>query len=416
MNLFKKIFLLLMCLTIFSSAEAAKEKPVFVWSHDTYVMSIADDYKNAEKKRSYSLMRAGSKEDQAKRAQQIAEALAAKFKAQASVLPFTLETSMSEDDTADRNSEISDATFGDQSRIQIIPIVIADIQIPQKYTIKGKDYYKYTLISAVDIAFCSEDNNGALTILANIPLHFRTTLPDSKESSSLESMTQRSDEDLARVFTNFTAQRIEEELDFTKYKKLIEGVIDKSLAAETYRVENVTYTSKKCMELLGRNKRGEEVKLMQRICGNIFTSDYAAHTGKVVYPMILPGDTSSWTQDATKKLYAAKITSSHSGEKTITMPEKVDHQITLDVPGVGTQELQTKQVSNINGFKLYKLRLLSTISGKSPIEVEQHIQHEYTKNPDLLSKIEPSEEEIFGALLIGASVKAAAAQAGKKVK
>ena len=72
---------------------------------------------------------------------------------------------------------------------------------------------------------------------------------------------------------------------------------DPTQSGATYRVEN--FLSNKARELLCKNR------LMQRIADNIFTSDFAAHTGKVVYPMILEGE--------------------------------------------------TKQVSNINGFRAYRL-------------------------------------------------------------
>ena len=406
MKSFTKILLLVMCLVTFSNAEAAKEKPEFVWSRDVFIMTISDDYAKAEKKREYSLL--GTSANRAEYEKQIADAISEKLRAQADKLPFKVKTVMSEGDTSELNAEVSDSSL--EKPIAIYPIVVTDYQIPQTYTVNGQNYYKYILISALDIAFCSEDDNGALTILGTIPLHFYKELPES--GSSLAAMTEKSQEDLARIYTNFTAQMIEKELDFTKYKKMIEKLADKSLAAETYRVEDVIYTSKTYQQILGGNK------LMQRICGNIFTSEYAAHTGNVVYPMILPGDTSNWIVDAQKGLYSAKINSTHSGAKTITMPEKVDHQITLDVRGVGNQEVKTKQVSEINYFELYKVIMRSSISGGKSLETDNYMTVDRLREEveGKVNRITKSEEEILGTLMIGATVKSAALQAGKKVK
>lgn len=390
-----KIFLLssLIFAGLFHFVEAAKEKPTFIWTNEVFKMSSSG---------SQTMLNAGTKEIQDANIKIIADAISEKFKTQESVLPFKLQTSMT-GDIENLNAQISE-----ENPIQIVPIVVADFVIPQVYTIQGNKYHKYVLVSALDIAFCSEDEDGAYIILSNIPLHFYKQIPETAE---LSAMTERSREELAREFSIFTAQMIRQNLDFNKYKKLIGRVTDKSFGnVETYRVEDVVYTSKKMQELFGSNK------LMQRISGNIFTSDYAAYTENVIYPMILPGENSNWIENAQKSLYSMQITSTHSGEKTITMPKDVDHKIILDVKGVGSQEVQTKQVSDIAGFRMYKLRLLSSIEGKKSIEVSNEMVNEYTKNKSVFNKIELSESDIFGTLLIGASINAAKAQAGKKVK
>ena len=155
---------------------------------------------------------------------------------------------------------------------------------------------------------------------------------------------------------------------------------------------------------------------MQRICGNIFTSDYAAHTGVIVYPMILGDDKTSWVLDAQTGMYSTSINSPSSGEKKLVMPEKIDHKITLDVVGVGSQEIKTKQTSDINYFDLYKLRLLSTITGGKSIEVSNEMVVEKLRDNTNRNRIIKEDPEIFGSLMIGATIQAAAEQAGKKLK
>ena len=57
----------------------------------------------------------------------------------------------------------------------------------------------------------------------------------------------------------------------------------------------------------------------------------------------------------------------------------------------------------------------SNIDGKE-IEITNDITEEYLKGNSVMNKIIKDEQEIFGGLMIGAAVKSAAAQAGKKVK
>ncbi|MBR1647875.1 MAG: hypothetical protein IJ685_14035 [Selenomonadaceae bacterium] len=390
---------------IFGTAEAAKQLPEIVWAHDVYTMNVAGDDQTAQRRRGYQLLNAGTAEEQRENREKIAAAIDAKLKEQGAKLPFKLKTSFEGNDVSELNSELSDATVGD-APIALVPIVVIDYAIEQVYQINGTPHYKYIIISALDIAFCSEDDDGALTILGNIPVHYYESIP---LSNNFAQMTQRDKAELAQIYTNFTVSMIKKNLDFTKYKKVLKTLTDKKLAGETYRVENISYTSEKAKGILGMNR------LMQRICGNIFTSDFAAHTGNVVYPMILQGDTSNWTIDATQGFYVAKMSTSHSGEKTVRMPASVDHKIYLNVSGIGSAEVQTKQVSNINGFKAYRLWMESTIDGKK-IEVTNDITEEYLKDTSSANKIIKDEREIFGGLMIGAAVKSAAAQAGKKVK
>ena len=402
-----KIFLVatIFALGFFGTANAAKPLPEIVWAHDVYIMNVAGDDQAAQRRRGYQLLNTGTAEEQRENREKIAAAIDAKLKEQGAKLPFKLKTSFEGDNISEMNSELSDATVGG-TPIALVPIVVIDYAIEQVYQINGKPHYKYIIISALDIAFCSEDDDGALTILGNIPVHYYESIP---LSNSFEQMTHHDRAELARIYTNFTVNMIKKNLDFTKYKKVVKRLTDKKMVGETYRVENVSYTSEKAKGILGGNR------LMQRICGNIFTSDFAAHTGNVVYPMILEGDNSNWTIDATQGFYVAKMSTSHSGEKTVRMPKDVDHKIYLNVSGIGSKEVETKQVSNINGFKAYRLWMESTVDGKK-IEVTNDITEEYLKDMSSPNKIIKSEVEIFGGLMIGAAVKSAAAQAGKKVK
>ena len=405
----KKILLVIIFFGLNFSAAAAKNLPQVVWSHDVYTMTIADDYQFAEKRRGYQLLNTGTPDEQRYNREKISNAIAAKLKAQEKNLPFTLRTTFDENNLPERNFELNDQTVGDNI-FALVPIVVIDYAIETEYVIAGRIYHKYLIVSAVDIAFCSEDPDGALTILGNIPLHFYESIP---LSNSLDAMTERDRSELARLYANFTAQMISKHLDFTKAKKILRGLETKQFG-ETYRVESVNYSSDRARELLGTNRNGQPVKLMQRVAGNIFTSDFAAHTGNVVYPMILDGDTSSWTTDAARDFYVAKMNTTHSGEKIIRMPTKVDHKIFLDVTGAGSREIETKYRSNINGFKMYRLWMRSRVGNKS-IEVTNDIMEEFLKDNSAANKIIKDDTEIFGGLMIGAAVKSAAAQAGKKV-
>ena len=387
---------------IFTVAEA-KELPKITWAHDIYMMTVSDDYEKAAQRRSYQLLNTGTPEEQRINREKITQAIADKLKEQESILPFKLVTTFDTGDLSERNFEQSDLAL--QSTFALVPIVVTDFAIEQEYVINGQHRYKYLIISALDIAFCSEDEDGALTILSNIPLHFYEMIPTS---NTIEQMNHKERVELANIYANFTVDMIKKHLDFSKAKKLLKGLETKQFG-DTYRVENVTYTSQKANEVLGMNR------LMQRIAGNVFTSDFAAYTGNVVYPMILAGDNSNWIMDATKGFYVARMNTSHSGEKVVQMPSEIDHKIYLDVSGAGSKEVDTKHTSNINGFKAYRLWMTSKVDGKS-IEVTNDIVEEYLKDNSSASKIIKKEPEIFGGLMIGAAVKSAAAQAGKKVK
>jgi len=394
----------LLLMSIFSVAEA-KNLPEIVWSRDIYTMTVADDYQNAQRRRNYQLLNAGTAAEQKANREIIAKAIADKLTEQKDKLPFKLKMTLDTENLSERNFELNDSAMSEP--IALVPIVVTDYSIDKTYVINNQVYHKYIIVSAIDIAFCGEDDeSGALTILSNIPLHFYESIP---LSNAISDMTEKSQVELAGIYANFTANMIKKHLDFTKAGKVVKGLADKEYRVETYRVENVSYSSEKARGVLGMNK------LMQRIAGNVFTSDFAAHTGKIVYPMILEGDTSSWTTDATQGFYVAKMNTSHSGEKNIRMPTKVDHKIYLDVTGAGSKEIETKYTSDINGFKAYRLWMKSNVGGKV-IEVTNDITEEFLKTNSVANKIIKDEQEIFGGLMIGAAVKSAAAQAGKKVK
>ena len=402
-SVLKKFLLGVMIWTSLFTAEAvAKNLPEVVWSHEICTMTIADDYAYADKRRGYQLLNSGTPEEQRLNREKISRAIDAKLRAQEKNLPFKIKTTFDAGDLDERNFELNDQTVG-ANIIALVPIVVIDYAIETAYVIGGRTYHKYLIVSAIDIAFCSEDADGALTILSNIPLHFYETIP---LSNSLDAMTERERSDLARTYANFTADMIAKHLDFTKARKALRGLETKQFG-ETYRVESVDYSSQKAREILGMNRDGQPVKLMQRIAGNIFTGDFAARTGHVVYPMILDDDTSSWTTDAAQNFYVAKMMTTHSGEKIIRMPAKVDHKIYLDVTGAGSREIETKYRSNINGFKMYRLWMRTRLDGKS-VEVTNDIMEEFFRG-DLANRIIKDEAEIFGGLMIGAAVKSAEA-------
>ncbi|MBR4903543.1 MAG: hypothetical protein IKZ53_02650 [Selenomonadaceae bacterium] len=397
----KKVFLVGFILSIVGVAEA-KELPEIVWNKDVYTMTISSDYANADKKRGYQLLNTGTPEEQRQNREKIAQAIADKLAEQSAKLPFKLKTMLDVNDISERNFENE---LG-ESPIALVPIIVTDYSIEKEYVINNQHRYKYIIVSSIDIAFCSEDEDGALTILSNIPLHFYESIP---LSNSIGDMNKREQAELARIYTDFTVDMIKKHLDFTKAKKAVNGLSDKKFVGETYRVENVSYSSKIAQEVLGMNK------LIQRIAGNVFTSDFAALTGNVVYPMILADDNSSWTTDAVQGFYVAKMNTSHSGEKIVRMPTEVDHKIYLDVSGAGNKEIQTKYTSDINGYKMYRLWMESKIDGKT-IEITNDVKEEFLKGNSMANRIIKDEQEIYGGLMIGAAVKSALAQAGKKVK
>ena len=304
-------------------------------------------------------------------------------------MPFKLRTAQNAD--IDLNADLTEAAG--IANIAIIPIVVADFAIPIKYNIKGTNYYKYQIVSAIDIAFCSEDADGSLTILGTIPLHFYMEHPSTKDLKSMKFMSRA---EQARAYADFTASMIRKHLDFSKSKRMIAGLLDKSLAAETYRVDAVKYTSKKAQSMFTQ-------QLNRRVTANVFTSDFAATTGKVVYPSLLSGD---WAENPSTGLYALQMTSSHAGEKTVQMARNVDHSIVLDVTGMGEKEVQTKQTSEVNGFKMYQVWLETTIDGIKR-EVTNSVTKEFLRDPSAGSEIVKDPVEIYSALIVGAAVKSA---------
>ena len=406
-NFFKNILPGLFVATFFFGTVEAKDLPTITWGHDIYTMTISDEDPNVTKKRNYQLLNSGSDAENKMNQQRIADAIAAKLREQASQLPFKIKTSMDANDVNLLNAEIDDSAG--ETPLALVPIVVLDFSIDKEYVVNNSSLHKYILISAVDIAFCSQDSNGALTILGNIPLHYYTNIP---VTNSLDQMTEKNRSELARIYTDFTVDMIRKKLDFTKFRKSINLALkrkDVLGAIETYRVEDVRYTSGKAQTILGHNR------LMQRIAGNLFTGEYAAYTGNVVYPMILAGDRYSWTLDAEKSFYITQMATTHSGEKIVRMPAQVDHKIYLDVTGIGQSEIKGKYNSNINGFRSYGLQMKSIVGGKN-LEVKNFTEEEYLKDTGTPNRIIKKEDEIYGGLMIGAAIKSAAAQAGKKVK
>lgn len=199
--------------TIICTVAEAKELPEVSWAHDIYTMTISDDYLGAEKKRSYQLLNTGTSEQQNHNREKITQAIADKLKEQENVLPFKLVTTLDTGDLSKRNFDLNDSSF--KSRFALVPMVVIDFAIEQEYVLNNQHRYKYIIVSALDIAFCNEDEDGALTILSNIPLHFYEEIPLSK---SIDQMNKRERAELADIYTDFTVSMIKKHLDFTKAK------------------------------------------------------------------------------------------------------------------------------------------------------------------------------------------------------
>ena len=78
----------------------------------------------------------------------------------------------------------------------------------------------------MDIAFCSTDENGALQMLGNIPLHFYTVLPESNALNDMRKLTPKEQQE---VYARFTVRMIEQGLDFAKGKRLLRHITYKKL-------------------------------------------------------------------------------------------------------------------------------------------------------------------------------------------
>ncbi len=378
----------LMAFSLMQAAEA-KTLPQVDWANEIYTMNIPDSAKNAAVRRSYQLLNAGTPQANRENKNKIIEAINDKLREQQNQLPFKLRTAQNAE--VDLNAELTEAAG--EAKISIIPIIAADFAIPIKYNIKGTNYYKYQIVSAIDIAFCSEDADGSLTILGTIPLQFYMEHPINKNLNEMSFLTQA---EQASKYAAFTAEMIRKHLDFSKSKKMIAGLLDKSLVAETYRVDDVAYSSERAKNMF-------TAMLNRRVTAMVFTSDFAATTGNVVYPSPLSGD---WAENPSNGLYALQMTSSHAGEKTVQMAKNVDHPIVLDVTGMGDKEVQTKQTSEVNGFKVYKVWLETTLDGVKR-EVTNEITEEFLKDPSSGSDIIKDPVEIYSALIIGAAVKSA---------
>ena len=87
--------------------------------------------------------------------------------------------------------------------------------------------------------------------------------------------------------------------------------------------------------------------------------------------------------------------------------------------GACSMDIATRNIRHI--LEKYNVELPvvegeTTLYDGKTIEVTNDITEEYLKDSSSSSKIIKGEREIFGGLMIGAAVKSAAAQAGKKVK
>lgn len=358
----------------------AKEIPTVVWTRDVY--GIEDEKIPKE----WHLLTDDGKK-------QIVDAITRKLEEQErqGKLPFKLA-----EPTGEKNATIVD------TQISIVPIVVSDAAFHWRYTIKNAqgqdvDLHKYVMVSALDLAFCSVDEDGSLQLLGNIPLHYYTVLP---ESGNLHDMRMLSREEQADSYTRFTVRMIDKGLDFDKEKKLLRNIADKAEGIEdTFQVTDVEISSAKAQAVFdGYN--GARAAYVKKVIGDVFSSAYARRTGHVVFPSRVSG---TWNDDAVKGTYSLRLNSMHSGEKEMIMP-KPDHSIILDVTGIGKKEIETKKKSNINGFMGYKVWLAkSFVEGKEEKEVTNWTEEEFIRLDGGAINIE--DHDVFRMLLIGAAVK-----------
>ena len=402
-NRLKKIFLAGLIFTSLNVNVEAANKPEVIWTPDIYTMNIAGDSDSVKARRNYSLLSSDliSKQIKEKNRRAIIEAIDNKLHSQISQLPFQLKTVNNSLNVEDENK---DESF--QNKVSIVPLIVMDAAMPASYTALQNKYYKYLFVASIDIALCS-DEDGALNIIGIIPMHFYRSVSADHEFTV---------EELSNQYTKMVVETINKDLDFTKYEKSFQAMFDKdgNLSPKYYqavnlnacRVEDVTYSQS--VENIFTDKRtGRKNNLMKRVFANIFSSEYANKTGNIVYPSKFKDDNSTWQSSAVKGMYSCQLSSTHSGQKEIRMPEDVPNKITLNARGIASQEVQTKETSEINGFKIYKVWFQRIVNGVMQSEASPHVVEKYLKHTGGGNEINKEPEEIYGGLFLEAALKIA---------
>ncbi|MBR2214472.1 MAG: hypothetical protein IJ849_01780 [Selenomonadaceae bacterium] len=362
----------------------AKELPTVVWTNSVYALDQKVYQGQEGYKENWNLLTDNGRK-------RIAEAITRKLKAQAAEgkLPFKVQESSRE-----LNADLGRDVEGVDSPIGIVPIVTTDASFHTGYKVGSDELHRYIIIAALDIAFCSQDEGGTLRILANIPLHFYLNLPESNNPNDMKLLSRAEEEE---YFTRFAVKMIDEHLDFSKEKRLLKNLEEKTEAStDTYQVTSVNISSKRAASMFGSGAREAYLK---KIIGDVFSSAYARNTGHVVYPSLASGN---WHKDAVTGLWRTSLDSGHSGEKVDVAMKEADNKITLDVTGVGSGEVATKKQSDVNGYMMYKVWLKkSPVEGKEDPVAELSTTEQFFKVAS--AGINKDEHDVFRLLLIDAA-------------
>lgn len=355
-RIFSKIFSALWILLLLTNLVEAKseEKISVVWSADVLSMNDSTD----------SILNYKDASGNFPARERIAEALSQKLHqlAREGNLPFELQESM---------SDYSLHQISSEDPIGLIPMANLDTSFDTSYVASGKTYYRSLVFCGLSIAICAADPlNNSWKILATIPLNGYDFIGDDVNYPRTRPISQA---EKADCFARIAISLIKNELDFSQYKdrKLFRDLDLKSLGGEkfqTYQVTDVKLSSKKAQEVF--KGREDEIK---NIVAAFYTSNYQRRTRNIVYPPVT-GAGSRWKQNVAQNLYTYQM-QTPSGTINFSF-ESPDNKIQLDIYGINSQEIETKQISEVKRDLLYKVWIRKFPEEKNSDQSDSTIRRE----------------------------------------
>lgn len=275
--------------------------------------------------------------------------------------------------------------YGQDAPIGLIPMVMLDTSFDTSYTLPNGSFYKSLVVSGLDLAFCSADEEThSWRILATIPLRSYDIIGQDIRNPLRQ---PASDEMKAAMYTRITVNMIQNHLDFTRQKDLLSDLETKTLLPETYQVTDVTVSSPRAQTLF--KDRQEEIR---DVIGGFFTSQYQQSKKRIIYPSMTAG---AWKEDVNRNLYSLQM-DSPSGAITVTM-EKAKYPIQLDVMGIASGEIQTKDPSAVTYTMGYKAWLKkSPVEGKEQSPLTKVTMQQFLKR----GRTQVDEKDIYMKLFI----------------
>ena len=235
----------------------------------------------------------------------------------------------------------------------IIPIVMMDTSFDQTFHLAGHDYYKAEIISCLDLALCSMDEEAnTWRVLGVIPMRSYGVLGQSNLWETPVDLEQK-----RQMYVQITEKSLEQNLTASHLKNLLKGIDWKSQTEDTYQVISVDMTSCGARELFGARQQD-----IQNLVGSFYTSKYQQVTQNIVYPSRI---SDAWTNDVSRNLYALQL-QSPGKSLTITVPEP-KHAIQLDIMGIATKDFDTKSESAVQYNRAYKAWLKESVSGQERV-------------------------------------------------